>query len=204
MKKTVATLAILTLASAMPLAAEAKITPNGTSGIINTPSAFVRLPGHVSVGYDMTKDGQILHGNVALPLGLEVAGARFDPKDSDIYSTVSAKWELLRETPVTPAIAIGGDDLGDEKDRRGYVVVSKALPFGFKIHGGIGTDQYKRDLVPLKRTSSSEASPLPLWGNMTAAISTMAHPFPLLNLRRLKLAIGPIIFMGASTLLSNS
>ena len=48
MKKTVATLAILTLASAMPLAAEAKITPNGTSGIINTPSAFVRLPGHVS------------------------------------------------------------------------------------------------------------------------------------------------------------
>ena len=33
MKKTVATLAILTLASAMPLAAEAKITPNGTSGI---------------------------------------------------------------------------------------------------------------------------------------------------------------------------
>ena len=42
MKKTVATLAILTLASAMPLAAEAKITPNGTSGIINTPSAFVR------------------------------------------------------------------------------------------------------------------------------------------------------------------
>ena len=50
MKKTVATLAILTLASAMPLAAEAKITPNGTSGIINTPSAFVRLPGHVSVG----------------------------------------------------------------------------------------------------------------------------------------------------------
>ena len=60
MKKTVATLAILTLASAMPLAAEAKITPNGTSGIINTPSAFVRLPGHVSVGYDMTKDGQIL------------------------------------------------------------------------------------------------------------------------------------------------
>lgn len=91
MKKTVATLAILTLASAMPLAAEAKITPNGTSGIINTPSAFVRLPGHVSVGYDMTKDGQILHGNVALPLGLEVAGARFDPKDSDIYSTVSAK-----------------------------------------------------------------------------------------------------------------
>ena len=50
MKKTVATLAILTLASAMPLAAEAKITPNGTSGIINTPSAFVRLRhGRISV-----------------------------------------------------------------------------------------------------------------------------------------------------------
>ena len=164
MKKTVATLAILTLASAMPLAAEAKITPNGTSGIINTPSAFVRLPGHVSVGYDMTKDGQILHGNVALPLGLEVAGARFDPKDSDIYSTVSAKWELLRETPVTPAIAIGGDDLGDEKDRRGYVVVSKALPFGFKIHGGIGTDQYKKGFGAIEKDIKLGSQSLTLMG----------------------------------------
>lgn len=203
MKKTVATLAILTLASAMPLAAEAKITPNGTSGIINTPSAFVRLPGHVSVGYDMTKDGQILHGNVALPLGLEVAGARFDPKDSDIYSTVSAKWELLRETPVTPAIGHWRRRPGDEKDRRGYVVVSRPCRLGLRFMAGLVRTNTKR-VVPLKRTSSSEASPLPLWGNMTAAISTMAHPFPLLNLRRLKLAIGPIIFMGASTLLSNS
>ena len=29
--------------------------------------------------------------SMTCPLGLEVAGARFDPKDSDIYSTVSAK-----------------------------------------------------------------------------------------------------------------
>ena len=62
MKKTVATLAILTLASAMPLAAEAKITPNGTSGIINTPSAFVRLPGHVS---QLRQRMDRSHGNVA-------------------------------------------------------------------------------------------------------------------------------------------
>ena len=195
MKKTVATLAILTLASAMPLAAEAKITPNGTSGIINTPSAFVRLPGHVSVGYDMTKDGQILHGNVALPLGLEVAGARFDPKDSDIYSTVSAKWELLPLAATTWGMK-----------RTVAVMLSSVRPcrLGLRFMAGLVRTNTKRDLVPLKRTSSSEASPLPLWGNMTAAISTMAHPFPLLNLRRLKLAIGPIIFMGASTLLSNS
>ena len=71
MKKTVATLAILTLASAMPLAARSQITPNGTSGIINTQTPFVRLPVMFPLVYDMTKDGQILHGNVALPWALK-------------------------------------------------------------------------------------------------------------------------------------
>ena len=74
MKKTVATLAILTLASAMPLAAEAKITPNGTSGIINTPSALsVCQPCFRWLRHD--KGWTDPSCNVALPLGLEVAGA---------------------------------------------------------------------------------------------------------------------------------
>ena len=143
--------AMLAVLAAVPLAAEAKTTPSGTSGVINTPSAYVRRPGHLSIGYDLTKDDHNLRGNVALPLGLEVAGSRVDPKHGDIYSTVSAKWNLIPETPVTPAVAIGGEALGNQVDRRGYIVVSKALPLGFRIHGGIGTDQYKHGFGALEK-----------------------------------------------------
>ena len=49
-----------------------------------------------------------------------------DTKHDGSYGTVSAKLQVLRETPVTPAIAVGVEDIGDRNDRRGYVAVSKA------------------------------------------------------------------------------
>ena len=68
------TAALLCALAALPLAAEAKTTPSGTSGVINAPSGYVRLPGHVSGGLDWTKEGRNVRGNIALPLGLEIAG----------------------------------------------------------------------------------------------------------------------------------
>ena len=46
------TAALLCGMALLPLAAEAKTTPSGTSGIINAPSGYVRMPGHVSAGLD--------------------------------------------------------------------------------------------------------------------------------------------------------
>ncbi|MCD2435208.1 YjbH domain-containing protein [Acidaminococcus sp. NSJ-142] len=135
----------------LPASAQAKTLTDGTSGIINAPSGYVRLPGHVSAGLDWTKDAKTVRGNVALPLGLEVAGSHVNPKHGDTYNTVSAKWQVLRETPVTPAIAIGVQDISDQKDRRGYIAASKALPADFKIHAGIGTDQYKHGFAALEK-----------------------------------------------------
>lgn len=130
--------------SLLPLTAEAKLTPLGSSGVINTPNGYVRLPGHVSGGYDMTKDDRRVRANVSLPLGIEISGARINPKHGETYSVVNAKWQVIREMPFVPAIAIGGEDLGKEKHRVGYVAASKALPGGFKLHGGVGTGaQYK-------------------------------------------------------------
>jgi len=72
MKKQAAIL-MLACAFCVPRAALAKTTPRGTSGVINAPSGYVRMPGHVSAGMDWTKDDKTLRGNVSLPLGLEIA-----------------------------------------------------------------------------------------------------------------------------------
>lgn len=179
LKKTSLFAVVSACCAVLPMSAEAKITPSGTSGIINTPSAFVRHAGHFSIGYDMTKDDKTLHGNIALPLGLEVAGAQVDPKHGDNYSMVSGKWRLLQDTPFTPAIAIGGDDLGNEKDRRGYVVISKALPYGFKIHGGIGTDQYKHGFGALEKDFKIGGQALTLMGEYDGSHFNYGASIPL-------------------------
>jgi hypothetical protein len=179
MYKTIKITVLAAMCMVVPLAAEAKISPSGTSGIINTPSAFVRRPGHISIGYDMTKEDKILHGNLALPLGLEVAGAQVDPKHDNNYSMVSAKWNVLPSTPATPAIAIGGDDLGNEKDRRGYVVASMALPMGFKIHAGVGTDQYKHGFGALEKDFKIGSQALTLMGEYDGSHFNYGASLPL-------------------------
>jgi hypothetical protein len=167
------------LTAVLPYAAEAKTTPSGVSGVINTPSAYTGHVGRLSIGYDMTKDEQNLRGNVTLPLGLQVAGSRVDPKHGDVYSTVSAKWNLIKETPVTPAIAIGGDDLGNEKDRRGYIVASKALPYGIRIHGGIGTDQYKHGFGALEKDIKLGSQSMTLMGEYDGSHFNYGASLPL-------------------------
>ena len=130
--------------SFLPLTAEAKLTPLGSSGLITTPNGYVRLPGHVSGGITMSKEDYRLRANVSLPLGLEVSGAQIHPRHGTVYNVVNAKWQVLREMPFIPAIAIGGEDLGKEKHRVGYVAATKALPGGLKLHAGIGTgSQYQ-------------------------------------------------------------
>lgn len=146
------TAALLCALSALPLVAEAKVIPSGTSGVINAPSGYVRLPGHVSGGLDWTKEGRNVRGNISLPLGIEIAGSHVDTKHDGSYGTVSAKLQVLRETPVTPAIAIGVEDIADNQNRRGYVAVSKALFAGWKVNAGVGTgDQYKHGFYAVEK-----------------------------------------------------
>ena len=70
--------------------------------------------------------------------------------------TVSAKLQVLRETPVTLTIAIGVEDIADNQDRRGYVAVSKALFAYWKLHAGVGTgDQYKHGFYAMEKRNEA-------------------------------------------------
>ncbi len=73
------TAALLCALSCLPLAAEAKVTPSGTSGVINAPSGYVRLPGHVSGG--LTDQGRAeCTGNIAPAPGHRNSGSHVDTK----------------------------------------------------------------------------------------------------------------------------
>ena len=77
MKKNIFTAILMSSLVALPLACEARTLASGTSGVINTPSAYVRSMGHAAVTYQYTEDYNVIAGNVAVMPGLEVAYSRW-------------------------------------------------------------------------------------------------------------------------------
>jgi len=151
MKKLVGGSLLLGLCFLQPLIAAAKVLPSGTSGIINVPSAQVRMLGHFSLGGQWTENGSFAGGNLAVLPGLEAAYSRWHPKHGSDLNIVSGKLQFLPETLGTPAIAVGVEDIGNKIDRSAYVVATKAGPWGLKGHVGYGTDRFKRGFVALEK-----------------------------------------------------
>lgn len=115
---------------------------NGSTGMINAPTADVLQEGQFSLGYYHLKDGGVGVFDTNLTGRLEVgaAGFRYDGQDSK--TLVNAKYGVIPETVLTPGLAIGVEDAGNVKERSVYAVASKGLPFGFRVHVGTGNGQY--------------------------------------------------------------
>jgi hypothetical protein len=140
---------ILLLASAPGFAAP---SVNGSTGLINTPSADVVREGEFSLGYYHLKDGGvgIFNTNLAPNVELGVAGFRYDGQDNKNY--VNAKFSLAPETVFTPGLAVGVEDIGNTDKRSVYAVASKALPLGFRIHAGVGNGRFDGVFAGLEKT----------------------------------------------------
>lgn len=125
---------------------------NGSTGLINTPSSDVLHEGQFSLGYYNLDEGSVGTFNMNLMKNLEigVSGFNYDQRDNETY--FNAKWALAPETVVTPGIAIGVEDFSDEDERTTYAVASKALPFGFRLHAGIGDGRYDGVFAALEKT----------------------------------------------------
>lgn len=150
MKKGLLGISCVLLLVAAPVFAAPSI--NGSTGLINTPSADVLREGEFSLGYYHLKDGGvgILNANVAPNLELGIAGFRYDGQDNKNY--VNAKFSLAPETVFTPGLAIGIEDIGNTDKRSAYAVASKALPFGFRMHLGAGSGRYNGVFAGLEKT----------------------------------------------------
>ena len=135
---------------ASPVAAAPSI--NGPTGLINTPSADVLHEGQFSLGYYNLSDGGagIVTFNMARNLEVGAAGFQYDRQDNKVL--LNAKYAVVPETILTPGISIGVEDALDQKGRTAFAAVSKTLPFGFRIHAGVGNGRIDGMFYALEKT----------------------------------------------------
>ena len=137
------------LLAATPVMAAPSV--NGSTGLINSPSADVLRPGQISLGYYHLKNGGVgsLVTNIAPNLEIGVAGFRYDGQENKNYLNV--KFALVPETVLTPGIAIGAEDMGNSTERSLYAVASKALPLGFRLHVGAGNGRFNGGFASIEK-----------------------------------------------------
>lgn len=123
----------------------------GSTGMIRLPTADSMRLGQFSAGYFYWNE----HGSsvvaVGLPRGVEISAAvRRNAGDTDT-AIYNVKFNLNQEALLYPAVAIGIEDI-DGRDRRSvYGVLSKALPYGFRIHIGTGTGRFEGMFASLEK-----------------------------------------------------
>jgi len=150
MKKLMIGLTCALLLTTVPALAAPSI--NGSTGLINNPTADVLRPGQISLGYYHLKNGGAgsFNTNVAPNLELAVAAFREDGQNNKNY--FNAKFAVMPETVLTPGLAIGIEDIANSHQRSPYAVASKALPFGFRIHAGTGGGRFNGVFAGIEKT----------------------------------------------------
>lgn len=168
MKKMLLAAVCVTLMATATAAAAPSI--NGSTGLINTPSADVLREGQFSLGYYNTNEGAvgIFNTNIAPKLEIGVAGFRYDNESDKNY--LNAKFSLLPETVLSPGLAIGVEDVTDKTERSYFAVASKGLPLGFRIHAGVGNGRYDGLFAGIEKTINPVSI---LTGNSTFPATTL-------------------------------
>ncbi|HWR56406.1 MAG TPA: YjbH domain-containing protein [Negativicutes bacterium] len=140
MKKLFAGMLLFSLAASGTAAAAPSL--NGPTGLINTPSADVVQNEDFSLGYNHLKQGEVLNFNIGIMKNVEMGISSFDPEAGSRQNRLNAKWNVIPETVVTPGLAVGVEDISDRGQRSAYIVGSKALPLGVRVHYGLGDGRY--------------------------------------------------------------
>ena len=122
--------------------AEAAPTLQGSTGLANVVSADV-LPAHsFSIGrYNRPgeKNEVVVFG---LGQALEVGALHRTAGEQGAAVRWNVKWALAQEQILRPGIAVGVEDVGAQAQRTTYAVASKGLPFGLRLHAGVGNGRY--------------------------------------------------------------
>lgn len=150
MKKIVFALICTLLISTSAFAAP---TINGSTGQINNPSADVLQEGQFAAGYYHIKAGGVGVANLSIAPNVELGLAAFRYDDARNNATlVNAKWAVLPESILTPGLAVGVEDIGRQKERSFYAAASKALPFGLRLHAGVGNGRFGGMFAAVEKT----------------------------------------------------
>lgn len=154
MKKTAAAILFIIL-SGFGTGADAAPSFNGSTGMIDTPTADVLRKGQFSLGAYTLKDGRTgsVIVNVAPKLEIGWLGQRYE-KSANLPNSncFNAKFALATETVLTPGIAVGVEDIANADKRSWYMAASKGLIFGVRLHAGLGNGRYDGFFAAVEKT----------------------------------------------------
>ena len=152
MKQIIIGLTCALLLTTVPVLAASSV--NGPTGLINSPTADVLRPGQIALGYYHLEEGSAgsFTMNVARNLELGVATSLYHGHSNGNY--INAKFAITPETVLSPGLAVGIDDMGNNDKRSVYAVASKALPFGFRMHAGVGGGRFNGAFASIEKTLS--------------------------------------------------
>ncbi|MDU2063703.1 MAG: YjbH domain-containing protein [Sporomusaceae bacterium] len=125
----------------LPLASAAPSLVGGT-GLINTETADVLRSGQMSFGVDSVHEGLMENFVIGVGENLEFGLTNIKYHGHSQQTFVQAKYALIPEEIFTPGISIGLEGAFQQNHRTKYIVMSKTLPFGFRLHVGTGDGRY--------------------------------------------------------------
>ena len=127
------------------LATSAFASPSttGSTGMIRIPTADVLQTGHFAAGYYYWRDHGAAVAALGLPAGIEISAAAPWYNGNSAQWNVNAKINLTQESLLTPGVSVGIEDMGGQQQQSFYGVVSKSLPFGLRVHLGVGNGRFR-------------------------------------------------------------
>ena len=129
-------------AALLPAAVSAAPSMSGTTGLIRIPTADVLRPGQAAAGVYVWQDQSRAGVALGVMEKFEISAADSWRNTAQGPVLINAKVNFLPEGLLLPGVALGIED-ADGRDRRSvYGVLSKALPFGLRIHIGTGTGRF--------------------------------------------------------------
>ncbi len=115
----------------------------GETGTLAVPSADVLRPGNMHLSWSSIQDGHRTGLAIGISPRLEAGVQRCNLSEEHQGRTeFGMKYQLQPEGIFQPGIAAGIEDIGREHCRSFYGVGSKTLPYGVRLHGGIGNGRY--------------------------------------------------------------
>lgn len=126
----------------LTLTAAAAPSMTGSTGMIRIPTADSLRLGQFSAGYYGWENQSVAVAGFGLPRGIELSAAAPWQSGRSQDWTVNAKFNLNQEALLYPAVSLGIEDIEGKGRRSVYGVISKTLPFGFRIHIGTGTGRF--------------------------------------------------------------
>lgn len=122
-------------------AAQAAPSLQGSTGLLGTPSADALPQGTWSAGYYRHRGANDAVMTAGLGGGLEASVRRRDALGEPPWQW-NLKWALAPEQVLKPGLALGVDDLAGREQRSVYLAASKALPYGMRLHLGLGNGRF--------------------------------------------------------------